>query len=43
MASYMIPSPVNDPIIRGVRQGCPLSIQSYIIAVDLLANFIDKD
>ena len=30
-------------LMRGVRQGCSLSLLLYIIVAEVLANFIDKD
>ena len=30
-------------LMRGVRQGCPVSILLYIIAAEVLANFIDTN
>ena len=36
---------LSDPftITQGVRQGCPLSMLLYIIAAEVLANFIIAD
>ena len=36
---------LSDPftIMRGVRQGCPFSMLLYIIAAELLSNFIDSN
>ena len=40
---------INGPLchpftlMRGVRQGCSLSLLLYIIAFEVLANFIEKD
>ena len=41
-----INGPLSDPFIlgrRGVRQGCPLSMLLYVIAAEVLANFIIVD
>ena len=36
---------LSDPftLMQGVHQGCPLSLVLYIMAAEVLANFIDAD
>ena len=36
---------LSDPftLMQGVRQGCPLSLVLYIMAAEVLANFIDAN
>ena len=36
---------LSDPftLMKGVHQGCPLSLVLYVMAAEVLANFIDAD